>query len=818
MQLLVSDDATGAARRLVRARRGLERAVAASHSADLLATAHSRQDGAALRAVRKRKLPPAQIRSEVGSDEIRAMLEEFAGLLDEEAHANERFLELFPLAELGTSDRVLKLFQESAQLRDALLVSNESSEPVLARWIAKTLEPEWRWHKDDRPRIDTLVRHLQRVCAKNDTTGHLGPFTLGVFAPGSRGMSAESVPLRRHPLLSRWAGEAIAAAMRDDPEVLPQCRPRRAPGAAVSGDTLTVFSIDYTAKVKDVREATRIRPPVPLAAFDLAVFAHCDGDRTTAQVAREVDSRYRPGDPLPQAVLDSVARLEQLGAILVGPELPYGVPDPLPELSAYEGDPEAVAWRGMLRQAARHLGDFGAVESGTAVRRAALDGLKSDFETYTGVPAERGRGTFYGDRTVLHEDCSGRYADLSIGHPVTEFLADELPLAYDLSMAAPRLRIAAESELLGDWFAARFPGRSEVPLYDFLDGFVADSEALAAPYAKIDAAETDFLDQVENALLSGGTYGDTEVTVSPGEVRELVAATGDSCPVLCNPDLMIAAESPAHLATGDFYAVISELHANEESLSHGLFGPTLDERYPDFADSVLDGYRRLLAADEDIACVTLAHRNKSYIRVPLNTVEIEASGRSPLPREQVLGLADLRVTRAEGSLRLRRPGSDRFLRMAALPYAWLGVRHNPFVPFGFARCQGGKLLAGRHHAHMPRIRMGPVVLQRQSWRVAAPDLSARHRRDSFLKVQELREEVGLTRHLYAKIPGETKPVYCDLDSPLLVRQLTRLAGQATGPVELSEMLPGPEHLWVSDQAGHYTSELRFAAFSAPVPH
>jgi len=53
--------------------------------------------------------------------------------------------------------------------------------------------------------------------------------------------------------------------------------------------------------------------------------------------------------------------------------------------------------------------------------------------------------------------------------------------------------------------------------------------------------------------------------------------------------------------------------------------------------------------------------------------------------------------------------------------------------------------------------------------------------------------------------------YVDLDSPLLVRQLTRFAARA-GHVRFTEMVPGPEELWLRDGGQAYTSELRFAAF------
>jgi hypothetical protein len=78
----------------------------------------------------------------------------------------------------------------------------------------------------------------------------------------------------------------------------------------------------------------------------------------------------------------------------------------------------------------------------------------------------------------------------------------------------------------------------------------------------------------------------------------------------------------------------------------------------------------------------------------------------------------------------------------------------------------------------------------------------------------LREELSLPRHVYAKLPHETKPVYCDLNSPLLVRQLARMASAGTGTVQLTEMLPAPSDLWLEEDGQHYTTEIRFAVTSS----
>jgi hypothetical protein len=65
--------------------------------------------------------------------------------------------------------------------------------------------------------------------------------------------------------------------------------------------------------------------------------------------------------------------------------------------------------------------------------------------------------------------------------------------------------------------------------------------------------------------------------------------------------------------------------------------------------------------------------------------------------------------------------------------------------------------------------------------------------------------------VFARTDGEGKPIYVDLDSPLLVRQLTRFAARAD-LVRFTEMVPGPDELWLRAGGRSYTSELRFAAF------
>lgn len=115
--------------------------------------------------------------------------------------------------------------------------------------------------------------------------------------------------------------------------------------------------------------------------------------------------------------------------------------------------------------------------------------------------------------------------------------------------------------------------------------------------------------------------------------------------------------------------------------------------------------------------------------------------------------------------------------------------------------------------HQPRVLLDDMVVCRESWRVASDVLDSRPEASGVLAAQ-LRAR-GVPRHVFARTPAEPKPFYVDLESPLLLRNLGRalrlLAGRPERErrVTLSEMLPGPEELWLTDSGGdRYTSEFR----------
>ncbi len=117
-----------------------------------------------------------------------------------------------------------------------------------------------------------------------------------------------------------------------------------------------------------------------------------------------------------------------------------------------------------------------------------------------------------------------------------------------------------------------------------------------------------------------------------------------------------------------------------------------------------------------------------------------------------------------------------------------------------------------------------MIVQRRSWTVSVDELVpgdftgvSSH---LVTAVEQLRATRDLPRHVYIR-PTEaslrrsgaegrdkdTKPVYIDLESYLFLEIFHRWLGKA-GELEVTEMLPDPDHLLWQEKDGRRTFELR----------
>ncbi len=417
--------------------------------------------------------------------------------------------------------------------------------------------------------------------------------------------------------------------------------------------------------------------------------------------------------------------------------------------------------------------------AGTAKLGAALVGLEKVFTEATGAAAKRHEGRTYGGRGLVYEECR-RSLELSLSPAMLEQVAQ--PLVTVLGIArwyTYRIARLLSVELLRTF---KQLGDAPLPLHVFW-------------------AET-------AGLFDGETPSSVAAVASA--LREKLTRERGAFSAPCpgwpgarhhSPDLMWAAPSAEAMLRGEGLPVLSELHPGVNTFT------TLSElaHAPD---------RRLLEREwlrdlgsggispipwEDFA------RSSQDARLAKDHwhLDLGFDFDSERPANRVLRAADCTVRRVGKGLVVTR-GRQRF-------DLWEVFERRIRLKAASAFSLGTGLPTG------PRRLLGGVVIERAHWRFEAADL--RWLDDELNRVERaaaFREAHRLPRRVFLRSPTEVKPLYLDWHSPILLDLLARLSRQAPW-LSFSEMLPGPDELWLRDAKGaRYVCELRSIAVD-PVP-
>ena len=788
----------------------LERLRRQTEDPDLLARLHTKDDGRAVRAARSGRYPAlADAADPAGTElsaEVRTLVDALSAADVRERRLGAEFDLTYKRAIQESRRSVVQRFQDDAELRNALLVLNPGSFATWNRWLDGLDRDPDGWSKKDREKADPLALYLQRCCAKNDTTGYSGPFAIGCFDGDVAGVEACAVPLDSQAFLARWAAQAVLDRLLRNPRSVGLARPRRAPGTTLTVDGAEDLPFDYRRRTGRLDSVIgRLVRHTDLTPLQRRIVEACDGERTVADLQALLDPSA--DEVTRHDIEDALCHLRDWGLLILGPEFPYGTDSVLPLLDEVAAHCQDRPVQRLLSTVKRTLADLPYKDLGE--RAGLLGTVAAELLAVTGERDEHEYRQFYGDRAPVFEDSEGCVGGLRLGRETTEYVERHIDLITDSYLLLPRNRLVLERQLLADWFARRFATRS-VGLTTYLAAFAEDEARLSGLYTELEAS----LAVLHEKLLAAATddmSGNSPAAFAGSSLAAVVAQYDVDVPAVCNVDLMFAAAPHAAGVPVPASAVVSEVHADEEGLNHSIFGPRIARDFPDFAAEVVAGYTALLEPGEVVMNASLHHRQKGFIRSALPCPEIEAFDRSPLPPDLRRRMADLDVVLDRNRLHLVERATRHRVRLIALPFAWLGLPFNPMHVFGFPQRQTGRLFnpTGRH---LPQIVYGQhLVLSRAAWSVDPAGITMRDARSSFRRIQQLRSQLGLPRHVFASVPEEGKPVYVDLDNPLLVRQLSKFA-RRTSSLTLTEMLPAPEHLWLRPDGRALTSEIRFSVF------
>ena len=274
-------------------------------------------------------------------------------------------------------------------------------------------------------------------------------------------------------------------------------------------------------------------------------------------------------------------------------------------------------------------------------------------------------------------------------------------------------------------------------------------------------------------------------------------------------DLQLSATSTEAVARGDYQWILAELHPPIAMLHHCMFWNCPNKK----------AFGRELAATTDgrpnfhfgfFAADFTSHTTvRLFDAMPQLSNFVAPQRANPRWKKVSPADAEVYVDQKSGDVAVRR--IDTREHLGSFARAWV-------IPLGFHPFQVGLT------PHTPRLRCGKVIVQRQSWTVKAGDLIPGNytgvSSHLVLAIEKLRAEKNLPRFVYIR-PTEqalrrsgaegrdkdTKPVFVDLESYLFLEIFHRWLMKA-GEIEVTEMLPDPEHLFWRESDGRRSFELR----------
>jgi hypothetical protein len=629
----------------------------------------------------------------------------------------------------------------------------------------------------DRTRDRTLLMYLQRLATKNETFSAYGPSGWGRVDAGARGLRLEPRgELRREVHLERWVADAVVAAMNRDPAVRAEVAPRLHPSARL--EDAAAVRLDTGARIL-------------LDADPRALLLRCDG--TT-----------------PAHALGSAERLEalaQAGALLWRVECPAFVQERMGalagEVARWRDGESRRRWSAVL-DALAGLEPAFSRETTPAWRREIVRRARALLAEIGAQGAAPQRTLYRASNPILEEcarDC-GFVLGGDLAREVTEGAAPWLDLWRDtVAFVAHRT-----NEKLRALHASLAPKGGAVPLPAFLRA----ADAAGLPLTLNGLPTVGYLAFLEvKAAFREALAGRADAkawTLSPGDcgfLRRRFEFPRFEPFTYPSADLQLAAPSAGDVAAGRRQWIIAELHLPPVALQHGIAWACPDP------EAFGRGVRAVAGGPFcDWGFIPADMTNHTMLHLESLAEFSTYAGPNALGADRnAVRPADAEVVVDDGDVRIRARGRDR----GSFARSWVPALG--FHPFLFSL-----------GAHTPRLLVGDVVVQRETWTLARADLpGAPHAPGApelVLEVDRLRARKGIPRHVYVR-PTEgavrrlgaggrdkdVKPVFLDLESEPFLEILARWMARH-GELEVSEMLPSPADLLWREADGRRTFELR----------
>lgn len=699
-----------------------------------------------------------------------------------------------------------------------------------------------RWGHDWRHAAAKLTSYAARFTTKTSPNSMFCATAIARLAAADEALVAgENLPARVDYLLSVAEVRKVTACLGVDPAVRDAVVPRPNPTLRKQDGAWSFWRPASPRNPTD--DEVRCRAggqPV----LDLILAAAARGaatiDRLLAEVAEESGAE-------PEALAPFLGQLVEAGLLIAEVETPYNDRRPLRGLArSVRAAGCEPPWLGVAEAIEQAVDDLPALSSGA--RPAALDAVERRL---TALPHNR---AINGDELFRADTASA----LAVALPPAVIEDLRQPLGWYARLFAA---LYPEAMLRAGWikrFLARFPADEDVPLLDLYHG-VFEPEPGQRPWAFPDPpvdctgpAET--MRQVRERLAemarAAAAAGEEEVVLDDAAWVSMLGERPEP-PWSAGILFQVAARSASDVAAGRYRIALNALFSGA-GIALARFAHLHGRGAPGepIVREIARGWAAYGRPGAILAEVTYTHLGRSAnagLRPTVFRHEIELLGERATPAAEVIPLADLvvRYDSAQGRFVLRWASRGR----EVVPVISSGISPEGFVSFLVEIGRQGMLPLSyfpgfdvAEVARWPRFTCGRVVLFRRRWvfstaavaagagppapavpaapggapspfpegpagagrRTGGPDEATAA---FFLGVARWRRAHRLPRHVFLYSEADPKPFYADLESPLFTELVRRALAAARGSaLHVTEMLPGPDEMWVADRRGRYASE------------
>ncbi len=672
-------------------------------------------------------------------------------------------------------------------LPDYLVFAAEGVRDLASSLLAKgnEIRPFVPRTKKTRARERHLVLYLQRVCAKNDT--------LSAFGPGGWGKAEDRIDYlrlapeprvaQRECFLERWTAHGAVALLNADPDIRIELPPRLHPSGRLDGNQFVLT---------DTGETYALDPDT------IDLLSRCDGQ--TPAHALGVEPKL-----LHELAQQNVIRWE----IEVPALEPHSFEVLLSDISQWREGPRRSQWLGLLQPISLLSEKFASATDAVA-RMKIIEEADARLDQL-GIPRKPGGRFLYSAANPIGEECF-RECHFAIDEDLINEVARDAAPWIDLwrdcyafiagRVAAGLRRLLAKAALQN--------GTMPLP------AFLRHCEGLNMPltgaglvglahiaFQEVKAAFRERMQARTAAVECEFTAEDCQFVRQKFEFERFDEYTYPSA------DLQISAKSIEAVERGDYQWILAELHPPLALLQHGFYWSCPDKGALSQALAATAFGRPSFHFGFFAVDFTATTTVRMFDALP--TLNYFVAPQRANPGWQIVppSETEVYVDEQNGDVALRKKGSHEYLGSFA---------RNWIIPLGFHPFQFGMA------PQLPRLRCGKVIVQRRSWVVTQEELPPGDytgvSRDLVLAVEQLRAQRDLPRYIYIR-PTEqalrrsgaegrdkdTKPVFVDLESYLFLEIFHRWLTKS-GELEVTEMLPDPDHLLWKEPDGRRTFELR----------